>query len=1387
MATVESRVTSTIDAVEQTVASLGCYVVRPGLHPDPLSILVNVVDQQQLAPNEDASPGPLAYIGDARDLFYGLGHLSALRSSQIVLHVSTTDFGYIAALRSSGLTFLQSFGPEDAQDIVIVADLLSRRTGKPVVHFFSPEQHDAPFKWAPELVAAAIAQEDITELKSEADTRDAVRQAFNIAGQNYAPYEYRGSAKATKAIIILGSVDHLSQAIAQNGNVGLLSVRVFAPFNANELLEALPATVTEISVLEQVVTAAGQLLPLYQDVFGADAEHLQNMQSLRSFRLGKLGSEAEAAEALAQAFLNQERGALLGAELSGSASLKPATALSADDVAAGQDKDNVYLDVLAQLFPHFILLNQCENQENSTSPEYAFGKFLAVEEHRAALIDQVTKVIKSNVIGGDAARALSQWKLDPYNPDLLSQTPDDIQREFGASYWIVGSDEWAYDLGMSGVHHVLESGRNINMLVIESAENATIKKDIGLYAMSFGKVYTASVAVYASYTQLLQALLEAQAFNGPSVVVAYLPMGKDALDVLKRTKQAVESGFWPLYRYNGEDIILDSYVLKQSLREFLDREQKLTMLSKQLPELGRTLVQSQGALVRNEQRKKAEAAYAKLLDGLSGPPLLVLFASDGGQAENVGKRLARRAKVRGLKSRVGAFDDYDAEDLVNEPHIVFVTSTAGQGEFPQNGRQLWEQLKNSTVDFGNSKVAVFGMGDSEYWPRKQDKHYYNKPSKDLWKHLEALSAQRLVSELGLGDDQDADGWSTGYAPWEQELWKALGVDQVDGGEEPPLLTNEDMKRDSNYLRGNIAEELQDGSTGSVNAVNQQLTKFHGIYMQDDRDIRDERKKQGLEPAYSFMVRVRLPGCRANPDQWLAIDKLSDERGNGTFKITTRATFQLHGVIKENLKPAIRGMNHVLIDTVAACGDVDRNVVTSASVHSARVHSEVARIGKQISEHLLPRTTAYYEIWLEGNDPSDAPDYQEIVNTRQEGPTKKPSKYLISQSPPVLAEGAQDEEPLYKQLYLPRKFKINIAVPPYNDVDVYGHDVGLIAIVENNSVVGFNVLVGGGMGTTHNNRKTYPRTGSLIGFSPKEKILDVCEKIMLVQRDNGDRKNRKHARLKYTIDDMTVEGFKSEVERYLGFSLEPARRHPEFKTNVDSYGWIRDEEGFNHFTTFVENGRVEDTPELKHRTGFRELAHLMKEHQVGEFRLTANQHIVIAGIKDEMKPKVDKLLKDYKLDNLAFSGLRLSSAACVAFPTCGLAMAESERYLPVLISKLETALEEYGLRHDSIVMRMTGCPNGCARPWLAELALVGKAYGAYNLMLGGGHVGQRINKLYRSSLKEDEILDVIRPLFKSWALERHDNEPFGDFVIRKGIIKATIEGKDWWDDIEPGLE
>lgn len=734
--------------------------------------------------------------------------------------------------------------------------------------------------------------------------------------------------------------------------------------------------------------------------------------------------------------------------------------------------------------------------------------------------------------------------------------------------------------------------------------------------------------------------------------------------------------------------------------------------------------------------------------------MTVLFASDGGNAENLAKRLANRGKARGLKSMFMAMDDYPVEDLNNEENVIFVSSTAGQGEFPQNGRNFWEAVKNSTdLDLVNVKFSTFALGDSHYWPRKEDKHYYNKPGKDLHARLLELGAQQLVA-CGLGDDQDPDGYQTGYQEWEPKIWDALGVGNVEGlPEEPAPITNEDIKIGSNFLRGTIVEGLQDPSTGAISAADQQLTKFHGTYMQDDRDLRDERKAQGLEPAYSFMIRCRLAGGVATPDQWVQMDDIANSLGNETMKLTTRQTFQFHGIVKAKLKPAMQAINRALMTTIAACGDVNRNVMCSSLPTMSVLHGQAHAAAKKISDHLLPgaASIAYHEIWLKG----------------MEG--EKDLK--------LAGDAVQDLEPMYGPTYLPRKFKITIAVPPHNDTDVYAHDIGLIAIQgEDGQLAGFNVLAGGGMGATHNMKKTYPQIGRMFGYVPKDEVHIACEKIMLIQRDNGDRKNRKQARLKYTIDRMTVEGFKSEVERIWGKKFEEPRPF-KFESNVDSFGWLKDERGLNHFTMFIENGRIEDTADFKMKSGLREIA----QHHKGEFRLTGNQHLILSNVADADLPQMKQLLAKYKLDNVNFSGLRLSSSACVAFPTCGLAMAESERYLPELVTKLEGALEENGLRQESIVMRMTGCPNGCARPWLAEVAFVGKAYGAYNMYLGGGYHGNRLNKLYRSSIKEEEILEIMKPMLKQYALERNEGERFGDFVIRKGIIVATKGGQDFHEN------
>ncbi|KAJ5746267.1 Sulfite reductase subunit beta [Penicillium odoratum] len=1260
---------------------------------------------------------------------------------------------------------------------------------------------------APSSTATTVESASVRPVNA-ADIFEWTAQIWNAlsqeVGRTYQPIEYTGPADAKSAIFAFGSTGVFADVLANTGansdleNIGLITARVYRPWVGSQIVNSIPSSIEKIAVLEQVrkTTKWG---PSFMDLLSSLTPSTVSGQALKivGYRLGYV-EPSTAVQALRGIVQNLNAPSpIQNLDIGSSKAPTPQPALEQPRI------ENAYLKILNQLFgERLYIANQIDSNNagiSSTiaaSPEYGFGSLLARKEHRTRFIKEVEEASKSTTFATDTPKTwLSRWalsanesaKANKIAPDVISRLSNDgskLSRQllqskklfYEESQWLIGSDAWAYDLGNSGVHHVLASGANVNMLIIDSqpysersaADPTRRKKDIGLYAMNFGNAYVASTAVYSSYTQVLQAMAEAEQFKGPSVVVAYLPYHQEndsPLTVLQETKKAVELGYWPLYRWNPDNeekgeprFSLDSERIKRELEEFLRRDNQLTQLMNSKPKYSAVLSESYGTEVRALQKRKAKDSYEKLLDGLFGAPLTILFASDGGNAQNIAKRLGNRGRARGLKTLVMAMDEYPIEDLATEENVVFITSTAGQGEFPVNGRTLWEHVKNSgDLDLSSINYSIFGLGDSHYWPRKEDRIYYNKPAKDLDARVAFLGGRKLV-DIGLGDDQDPDAYQTGYSEWEPRLWQALGVDKVEGlPEEPAPLTNEDMKIQSNYLRGTIAEGLLDQTTGAISATDQQLTKFHGTYMQDDRDVREERKAQGLEPAYSFMIRCRLPGGVATPKQWLQMDAIASSHGNETMKLTTRQTFQFHGVIKSKLRGAMRAINASLMDTIAACGDVNRNVMCSSLPELSDFHRETWVWSKKISEHLLPSTTAYHEIWLK--DDAD-------------------NKYQVA------GDAVVDHEPLYGPTYLPRKFKITIAIPPHNDTDVYAHDIGLIAIKgADGHLEGFNVLAGGGMGSTHNNTKTYPQIGRMFGFIPKDQIHIACEKIMLVQRDHGDRKNRKHARMKYTIDDMGVEVFKGKVEDLMPEGLrfgEP--REFKFASNVDTFGWLKDEKGLNHFTLFIENGRIEDTADFKMRTGLNELASLGK----GEFRLTGNQHLIISNITDEDLPLIKETMAKYKLDNTAFSGLRLSSSACVAFPTCGLAMAESERYLPVLISKLEDTLEQNGLARDSIVMRMTGCPNGCARPWLAEVAFVGKAYGAYNMYLGGGYHGQRLNKRYRSSIKEDEILEIMKDLLCRYSKERNTDgetpERFGDWCIRAGVIKATTDGRNFHEGV-----
>ena len=552
---------------------------------------------------------------------------------------------------------------------------------------------------------------------------------------------------------------------------------------------------------------------------------------------------------------------------------------------------------------------------------------------------------------------------------------------------------------------------------------------------------------------------------------------------------------------------------------------------------------------------------------------------------------------------------------------------------------------------------------------------------------------------------------------------------------------EDIKADSHRLRGSLLQSLADPLTGALAEDDQTLIKYHGSYQQDDRDIRDERRRQKLEPAYQFMIRTRTPGGVVTPEQWLKLDAIATTYGNHSLRITTRQAFQFHGVIKRELKATMQAINAALVDTLAACGDVNRNVQVAANPLLSAAHAILYADAARVSEHLLPNTRAYYEIWL---------DEQRVAGSGEEA------------------------EPIYGDRYLPRKFKIGFALPPVNDVDVFANDLGFIGIVEQGALVGYDVSIGGGMGATHGDAETYPRLGNVVGFVGRDQLLALATAVVTTQRDLGNREVRKRARFKYTIDDHGLDAIVAEIERRAGFALQPARAY-RFDHNGDRYGWSEGEDGRWHLTLSLPSGRIADHPgatqpgvgPVQALTGLRETARVHR----GQFRMTSNQNLVIAGVPSGERARIDALVRKHGLDagNRAPTALTRMAMACVALPTCGLAMAEAERYLPDFAARLEPLLDRHGLREAPILLRISGCPNGCSRPYLGEIALVGKAPGRYNLMLGADHRGQRLNTLYRENIGEDAILAELDPLLARYAAERIEGEGFGDFLHRAGVV------------------
>ena len=553
----------------------------------------------------------------------------------------------------------------------------------------------------------------------------------------------------------------------------------------------------------------------------------------------------------------------------------------------------------------------------------------------------------------------------------------------------------------------------------------------------------------------------------------------------------------------------------------------------------------------------------------------------------------------------------------------------------------------------------------------------------------------------------------------------------------PLSDNERLKKESNFLRGTIEQDLQDPMTGGFTADNFQLIRFHGMYQQDDRDIRAERAKQKLEPLHNVMLRARMPGGVITPQQWLAIDKFAEESTMyGSIRLTTRQTFQFHGVLKPNIKQMHQILNKIGIDSIATAGDVNRNVLCTSNPVESELHQQAYDWATKISEHLLPKTRAYAEIWLDGEKVEES-----------------------------------DKEPILGSTYLPRKFKTTVVIPPQNDVDVHANDLNFVAIAEEGQLVGFNVLVGGGLAMTHGDTSTYPRRADDFGFISVEDTLAIAEAVVTTQRDWGNRSNRKNAKTKYTLDRVGIDTFKLEVEKRAGVSFAPSRPY-EFTGRGDRIGWLEGFDGKHHLTLFIENGRLLDYPGKPLKTGVAEIAKVHK----GDMRMTANQNLIIAGVDAADKAQIEQIAREHGLIDDGISEQRKNSMACVSFPTCPLAMAEAERFLPSFVTEVEGLLDKHQLTGEHIILRVTGCPNGCGRAMLAEVGLVGKGPGRYNLHLGGNKAGTRVPKMYKENITDKQILEELDSLIGLWAKERQENEVFGDFVIRKGIVPEVVVSK-----------
>lgn len=556
-----------------------------------------------------------------------------------------------------------------------------------------------------------------------------------------------------------------------------------------------------------------------------------------------------------------------------------------------------------------------------------------------------------------------------------------------------------------------------------------------------------------------------------------------------------------------------------------------------------------------------------------------------------------------------------------------------------------------------------------------------------------------------------------------------------------LTKEEYIKENSNYLRGTITDDLKNEITNGFSGDNISLIRFHGMYQQDDRDIRIERNEQKLEPRYAMMLRCRLPGGVISSKQWLKINEFVNTNTlYKTIRLTNRQTFQIHGIFKKNLKNIHQILHKMGLDALGTANDVNRNVLCTSNPLESKIHQECYQWAQKISNFLLPHTKAYAEIWL---------DQKKIFST--------------------------DHEPILGKTYLPRKFKTTVVIPPHNDVDLYANDMNFIAVLENNKIIGFNVLIGGGLSITHGNKNTWPFLALELGYITLDKTLSVAQAIVTTQRDYGNRTNRKNAKTRYTIENIGIKIFKKEIEKRANIIFEPIRLY-SFNARGDQIGWKKDINNNWSLTIFVQNGRICDNKNQLLKSGLFKIATVHK----GNFRLTSNQNIIISEILSENKNQIEKIAISYGLIK-KISKLRENSMACVSFPTCPLAMAEAERILPIFVTKVENIMLKYGMEKEAIILRISGCPNGCGRSLLAEIGLIGKSIGRYNLYIGGNKIGNRIPKIYQENITEKEIFNHLEFLIQNWSMYRKKNEDFGDFVIRKKIVKEVINPiHDFWN-------